>query len=58
MKRFSGGASIGVIGGEDGPTAIYISGAEKWKILARQGVLLVTACMAVWRMARRIYKRK
>lgn len=58
MNRFQGAASIGIIRGADGPTAVYLTGKDVWKRLARQGLLVVAACLAVWRLARRIYKRK
>lgn len=58
MSKWQGAASIGVIGGADGPTTIYIENREKWKQIARQVLLVAVACITVWKLARRIYKKK
>lgn len=58
MSNWKGAASIGIIGGADSPTVLYISNKEKWKRLVRRGLLITAACLAVWRLARRVYKRK
>lgn len=41
--------SVGVIGGSDGPTAIFVTGDPAWTGLALLGVVvLVAAGVALW----------
>lgn len=52
-------ASIGIIGGADGPTAIFIAG--KWGSLALLpwlGCLLAVGAAGLWLLARRIGKKQ
>lgn len=46
------GSTIGIIGGADGPTAIFLSGPSAGSLLILAGLLALTA-VGVW-----LYKRK
>ena len=58
MQRFQGAASIGIIGGTDGPTAIYLSGKDRWKAIARRAAGVFLLCVAVWRLAKQAERKK
>ena len=48
----SDAASIGIIGGADGPTAIYVSSSFNWWILVAV-ILVLAGAIGFW-----LYKRK
>lgn len=39
-----GSASIGIIGGADGPTAVFITGNPAWYLIIRLAVIAVRCC--------------
>lgn len=45
--------SIGIIGGADGPTAVYVSGPASWVLPA-----VIVAALVVAAVAALIYRRK
>lgn len=41
--------SIGIIGGADGPTAVFITGSFSWELLLIAAVVIVTAVLIIKR---------
>ena len=50
--------SIGIIGGADGPTAIYLSGANRWKTIAISVILVLAVFWCLTLLIRRKKKLK
>ena len=47
-------ASVGIIGGADGPTAVFVTGNPLWMTLALLAVVAVAAAaVALWLRSRR-----
>lgn len=45
------GESIGIIGGADGPTSIYIATSINWSLMIAVGIIIVIAIvgLSVWK---------
>lgn len=52
------GASVGVIGGADGPTAIFIAGGPDLAVLPWLGCLLAAGATGLWFSARYLGKKQ
>lgn len=50
--------SLGVIGGADGPTAIFVSVGAKMEVYLLLGAVLLAAAAGLWHLARKYGKKQ